>query len=176
MSENFDYCFNKMIDNEGGYVDHTVKGDRGGQTYAGVARKFHPSWAGWEYIDKGDYKSAKVKVKEFYYIKFWPKIKGNQIECRDKAFLIFDFAVNAGYRTALKLAQAACNMHKKDIDGVMGPKTLEIVNSMEGYLFKHTYTCAKIERYRAICMNDKSQKKFLLGWINRTMGVLSELS
>jgi lysozyme family protein len=26
--------------------------DRGGETYKGIARKFHPSWEGWKAIDR----------------------------------------------------------------------------------------------------------------------------
>ena len=35
-----DFCpaFEKMIRNEGGYVNHTVAGDRSRQTYAGIVR------------------------------------------------------------------------------------------------------------------------------------------
>ena len=34
---------------EGGYVDDDD--DRGGETYRGVARNFHPDWPGWDRID-----------------------------------------------------------------------------------------------------------------------------
>ena len=34
---------------EGGYVDDDD--DRGGETYRGVARNFHPNWPGWDRID-----------------------------------------------------------------------------------------------------------------------------
>ena len=29
-----------------------VSGDRGGQTYAGIARNFYPDWDGWDLIDR----------------------------------------------------------------------------------------------------------------------------
>lgn len=40
-------AYESMIRNEGGYTLHTVAGDRGGMTYAGIARNFHPNWPGW---------------------------------------------------------------------------------------------------------------------------------
>ena len=43
----FEQAFEKMIRNEGGYLLHKVSGDRGGQTYAGIARNFYPDWDGW---------------------------------------------------------------------------------------------------------------------------------
>lgn len=42
----FTEAFEEMIRNEGGYVLHNVAGDSGGDTYAGVARRYHPNWAG----------------------------------------------------------------------------------------------------------------------------------
>ena len=35
-------AFEQMIRDEGGYTLHTIPGDRGGQTYAGIARNFNP--------------------------------------------------------------------------------------------------------------------------------------
>ena len=48
---NFESAFNRMIEDEGGYVLHEVPGDRGGMTYAGIARKMNPNWEGWQHID-----------------------------------------------------------------------------------------------------------------------------
>ncbi|NDF50116.1 MAG: surface-binding protein, partial [Betaproteobacteria bacterium] len=46
-------AYEAMIRNEGGYVLHDVPGDRGGQTYAGIARNMNPRWPGWALIDRG---------------------------------------------------------------------------------------------------------------------------
>jgi len=37
---NFEPCFEKVIKLEGGYKLHNVKGDKGGITYAGIARNY----------------------------------------------------------------------------------------------------------------------------------------
>ena len=42
-------AYEAMIRNEGGYVLHDVPGDRGGMTYAGIARNMNPQWPGWAY-------------------------------------------------------------------------------------------------------------------------------
>ncbi len=39
-------CFEQTLTLEGGYKLHTVKGDRGGMTYAGISRVHHPNWPG----------------------------------------------------------------------------------------------------------------------------------
>ena len=45
-------AFESMIRNEGGYKLHSAEGDRGGMTYAGIARNFHPTWPGWAAMPK----------------------------------------------------------------------------------------------------------------------------
>ncbi|MCP4746894.1 MAG: N-acetylmuramidase, partial [Desulfobacteraceae bacterium] len=103
---NFDNAFEEMIKNEGGYKLHRVSGDRGGLTYAGISRKYHPNWPGWSYIDNGEIDNADLtgQVKQFYRRQFWEKIKGDEIREQTIVFSLFDFAANAGCRTAIKLA------------------------------------------------------------------------
>ena len=57
-------AFEKMIHNEGGYVNHTVAGDRGGQTYAGIARKFHPDWQDWGLIIDSELDTKRYQLKQ----------------------------------------------------------------------------------------------------------------
>ena len=47
----FDPAFDKMIRNEGGFKLTNIEGDRGQQTYAGIARNAHPDWSGWRFVD-----------------------------------------------------------------------------------------------------------------------------
>jgi len=42
----------------------------------------------------------------------------------------------------------------------------------DGQRFKEQYALAKIARYAEICNKNRTQSKFLLGWINRTLGSL----
>lgn len=46
----FKIAFKKTGGFEGGYSNHPA--DSGGETWAGVARKYHPNWAGWAIVDK----------------------------------------------------------------------------------------------------------------------------
>lgn len=164
----FNNAYEKMIRNEGGYKLHTIKGDRGGQTYAGIARKYHPTWAGWLYIDSGDLDNIELtqKVRGFYRDHFWDRISGDHIESQLTAETLFDFAVNAGYKTAIKLVQVVVNATP---DGIMGPKTLKKLNAINEHLFRAHYALAKVARYAEIVNRDRGQLKFLLGWINRTL-------
>jgi lysozyme family protein len=153
---------------EGGYKLHTVPGDRGGMTYAGVARKFHPDWPGWRYIDEGATPPTDL-VREFYRREFWSRLNCDAMPERIAAS-IFDFGVNAGTRTAAKLAQAVAGVES---DGVIGRKTIAALLDMEPAVFEAAYAIAKVKRYAEIVSRDRSQGKFLLGWLNRTLDALT---
>lgn len=157
-------AYEAMIRNEGGYVLHDVPGDRGGQTYAGIARNMNPRWPGWALIDRGQDVPAQL-VREFYKVSYWDPIQGDRIISQVIAQVIFDFHVNAG-AVARKLAQLVVGATP---DGVIGNKTLAALNAYDEDRFVMAYALAKIARYRDIVSRDRSQLKFLLGWINRTL-------
>ena len=157
-------AYEAMIRNEGGYVLHDVPGDRGGQTYAGIARNMNPRWPGWALIDRSQDVPAQL-VREFYKTSFWDPIQGDRITSQVIAQTIFDFHVNAG-AVARKLAQLVVGATP---DGIIGDKTLAALNAYDEDRFVMAYALAKIARYRDIVSRDRSQLKFLLGWINRTL-------
>jgi lysozyme family protein len=164
----FDPAFESMIRNEGGYKLTNIANDRGGQTYAGIARNFHPQWPGWQIIDRDDMANFQLSplVREFYKSNFWDQVSGDALQKQAIAGTIFDFAVNAGPATAAKLAQLVAGTTP---DGRIGPKTVEALNASDEGTFVLKYALAKLARYAEICNKDRSQAKFLLGWINRTM-------
>jgi lysozyme family protein len=158
-------AFEKMIVREGGYVLHTVAGDTGGQTYAGIARNKNPQWQGWSAIDQGSTPAAEL-VRSFYKANFWDVNRLNEIEDQRVASTVFDFGVNAGTGTAAKLAQLVVGSTP---DGRIGAKTVEAINTYHPDLFLAHYTLAKIARYRDIVRRDRVQARFLLGWLNRAL-------
>jgi lysozyme family protein len=167
----FVQAYEKTIRAEGGYVLHNVPGDRGGMTYAGIARRYHPNWPGWAHIDAGSEPPAEL-VREFYRERFWGRIRGDEIASQAIAETIYDFAVNAGVKTASILAQVVASKITGEMltpDGVVGPKTLAALNQCDERLFVALYTIAKIARYCEIVRRDRSQVKFLLGWITRAI-------
>lgn len=158
-------AFERMIVNEGGYVLHTVKDDRGGATYAGIARAFHPGWPGWRVIDQGETPPADM-VRQFYRSQFWHPLRLDEVTHQEVAANIFDFGVNAGISTAAKLAQLVAGTTP---DGKIGAKTLQALNAIDPDLFVARYALAKIARYRDIVRKDRSQIKFLVGWVSRAL-------
>ncbi len=166
--DNFEKAFEFMIKNEGGYILHKVKGDRGGQTYAGIARNFWGNWEGWEIIDNDDMENPALTgfVRDFYKKNFWDKIKGDLITDPMVSESIFDFAVNAGTKTASKLVQTVVGSTP---DGILGKITIGKLNDHDSQLFIMAYSLAKLARYKWICRRDPVQKKFLYGWVTRIL-------
>lgn len=158
-------AFERMIRNEGGYKLTDIKGDKGGQTYAGIARTRWPAWSGWPFVDRGETPPSAL-VREFYRRNFWDAVRGDELVHQGVAESLFDFAVNAGARTASKLAQIVAGV---TADGVLGPKSLTAINALQADYFRPHYAIAKLARYRDIVTRDRTQAKFLLGWINRTL-------
>jgi len=159
-------AFEKVIADEGGYQLTDIPGDRGGMTYAGIARKPNPDWKGWQFIDRKDFGSATPLVREFYKSNFWDRVRGDDLTNQAIAETIFNFSVNTGVGVASKLAQLIVGVTP---DGAIGPKTVERLNICTPEKFLPAYALAKISRYVQICMKDRSQSKFLLGWCRRTL-------
>lgn len=167
----FVQAYEKTIRAEGGYVLHQVSGDRGGMTYAGIARRYHPNWPGWAHIDAGSEPPAEL-VRSFYREKFWDRIRGDEIASQAIAETIYDFAVNAGVKTASILAQVvASRISGRPLtpDGVIGPRTLEALGECDPRLFTALYAIARVARYCEIVRRDRTQAKFLLGWVSRAI-------
>ena len=162
-------AFERALIAEGGYKLHTVEHDRGGMTYAGIARKMNPHWPGWAFIDRGDTPPSDL-VRSFYRDGWWNPLAGDDIADQNVAFTLYSFATNSSAykapKTAIKLAQIVVGTTP---DGVMGPKTMGAINLMDPELFLTRYALARMARYAQIVTNDRTQLKFLLGWLNRTL-------
>jgi lysozyme family protein len=157
--------FERMLINEGGMVLHTVKNDRGGQTFAGIARKANPNWEGWDLIDRGD-KPPVEMVRKFYKKTYWDAMRLDEVLQKEVARTMFDFGVNAGIGTSTKLTQLVLGTTP---DGVIGPTTLALLNGVNVDMFMAKFALAKLARYEQIVSRDPSQREFLLGWVRRTL-------
>ena len=157
----YNHAFERLMENEGLWLTN-IKDDNGGETFAGITRKWYPDWKGWEYIDNNENPPIEL-IKNFYKVNFWDMVKGDDLlPC--KAFSIFDFAVNVGIGNAVRMAQTVAECKA---DGILGNKSIDAIEDTPCFLEK--YALRKVKYYATLCSKDASQKKFLLGWINRTM-------
>ncbi len=121
-------------------------------------------------VKSGREEETTTMVKDFYRKHFWDKIKGDNIDSDKIAYNIYDFGVNAGIKTSAKLAQKIAGV---SADGAIGPISLKAINKLDEEIFEMQFAIAKITRYAGICNRNRTQSKFLLGWVNRTLKVLA---
>lgn len=157
---NFNDAIVKTLAREGGSKYTEIAGDSGGATKYGISQAAYPSL---------NIKSlTESQAREIYQRDYWNRVRGDEITSQAIAENLFDTAVNMGVRTASRLCQSAIGINPAD--GVIGPKSLAMLNKYDEKSFIALYTLAKVGRYAYICNADRSQSKFLLGWINRALG------
>jgi lysozyme family protein len=153
---------------EGGYVDHPD--DPGGATNFGISLRFYQ-----ENIDPTADKITIMNLKkddayEIYYKHFWLPGKYDQLQNFGLAKRTFCFGVNMGIKRANKLLQRALKASTGEdvvVDGIIGPKTLEVLKGADE---KATVAALKSEaagRYRTLAIANPKLKVFLKGWLNR---------
>lgn len=113
----FQDALSVMLREEGGYSNNPE--DPGGMTNLGVTAR---AWAQWivrpvtEQVMRG---LRQVDVGPFYKARYWDKAGCGSMP-QALALVVFDFAVNAGPATAVKVLQSIVGAPK---DGQFGPAT-----------------------------------------------------
>jgi lysozyme family protein len=161
MKENFDACFAKVIQSEGGYV--WDKDDRGGETNLGVTIG---AWGAYlnRAIQPGEMKAlTQETVKPFYKSMYWDKVKGDDLPAGID-YVVFDFAVNAGVGRAAKFLQRAVGAVD---DGVVGSGTLALVAKTTPGKLLQNFAEQKEAFYNTLADKNPTQQKFLKGWLAR---------
>ncbi len=162
MKEEFETHFQKVIQLEGGFRLIQNPNEKA-KTYAGIYRISHPNWEGWEFIDRDESPPTEM-VRKFYYENYYKRLE--EIKDPQVRFIIFEFAVNAGLKKAIKLAQAVVGTSP---DGIIGPKTISALNSTLPLDFIKSYLLARIKHYLDLANKDpKRYGIYLRGWLNRT--------
>lgn len=136
---NFTIALKKVLKNEGGYANNP--NDAGGETYKGISRKNHPTWAGWISIDqikKAHPRGFKTilehtpelqdKVKDFYKRRFWDELCLDDCANQELANQAFDMAVNAGIKAGVKILQKVLGV---PADGILGNVTKQAIKRIK---------------------------------------------
>lgn len=160
---------------EGGYVN--IAADKGGETYAGIARNKFPNWQGWTYIDFE--KRTKFAGKEIprnhyfpdiqylvddFYLNRWNNYLLSEIKNQNIASLLFDYIIHSG---AMKAVTAIQRIVKVTADGIIGPQTLKAINRSKPV---ETFSRLLSERekfLKQLIAIDPTQKVFEKGWTAR---------
>ena len=169
----YEKAFARLMDEEGIKLSNR-KADRGGLTYAGISRKYNPTWMGWNYIDAGATPPLDL-VRAFYREVYWTMIRGEQINSQRVAEVLFSQCVNNA-DAGIKIMQRIVGVIA---DGKVGPKTIAAINRATDQLetapedvVLMRYSLAHSARYHAIGMNDKTQRANWPGWWARAMRIV----
>lgn len=153
---NFDEAFAKLILHEGGYVDD--RRDAGGKTKFGISAAAYPA----EDIPNMTLERAKA----IYMRDYWGP--AGCAAMPDAARVqVFDMAVNAGVRTAIRLVQKAVGTVA---DGSMGPQTLRALGDMPPTRFIARFNAQRLAYYAGL----SNWPAFGRGWALRVVDNLME--
>jgi lysozyme family protein len=161
MKENFDQCLAAVLHHEGGYVNHPK--DPGGMTNLGVTKRVWEEWVGHEVDEKAMRALTPADVGPMYRKKYWDKVCGDNLPVGvDMA--VFDLAVNSGPGRAAKMLQKVLGVPE---DGMIGPKTLEKVASMDVGNLVEDYNAKRLSFLQAL----PTWETFGKGWGRRVAEV-----
>lgn len=112
----FDEAFERLVGHEGGYVADSR--DPGGETKYGISKRSYPG---------EDIAGLTLdRAKAIYRRDFWGPAACDALPDTVR-FDVFDMAVNSGVAAAARMLQACVGETQ---DGIIGPKTLQAVQSM----------------------------------------------
>ena len=144
---------------EGGFSNNP--NDSGGATMKGITLRTFQSVYG---NDKTVSDLKRITDEQWQHIfkkYYWDKWKADEIECQAVANILVDWIWMSGI-TSIKSIQRALKL--KD-DGIVGPKTLSLINSMHPYKM---FLIILEERRKYIEKISKGKNKvFKKGWLNR---------
>ena len=164
MENNFNECLEKVLGHEGGYVNHPD--DPGGETNLGVTKRVYSNWTSENDLAVKDMKDITVDdVSPIYKLSYWQKAKCDQLPI-GVDYVIFDMSVNHGVSRAAKFLQGVVGAEK---DGIIGSKTLAMVNDMDKSDMIEALCLEREDFYR----NLNTFSTFGKGWLNRNSGVKS---
>ena len=185
----FEVAFKLVMGEDGGYANDPD--DTGGETYAGISRRFHPEWPGWKRIDEVKAKCGgllpnnfmipdlKPQVKAFYKKNYWNKVFGDAVIDQSLVNNLFDTAVNCGHTKAAEFLQRALNVLNNrekywndiKVDKIIGPKTIETLNKAFSHnmavMVGSCFSILKGSHYIDIMERKETQEKFARTWIGR---------
>ena len=173
----FDIAYHIVHSNEGGYAN--VANDKGGETYCGISRVWHPEWGGWALVDlwksqhgtpkRGAFLGVLGLVDEVlgFYRNTWDDLSGDQLRNQDVANQMYDFATGTG--KAVQIMQSVLNGMGFSLktDNAFGPRTLAAVNAADAATFYNRLKQARIDYYHYLVQRDATQAVHLAGWLAR---------
>jgi len=164
--------FPHLLRFEGGFVNDPA--DPGGATNKGITlatfQRYAAAVLGVAPTLENLRALSDAQALKIYKLGYWDPLLADNIDDQLLAEILFDFHVNAG-AAAVRVLQGALNDTgaKPQIaaDGVMGPGTLQALQSTDQVAVYRIYKQRRIDYYRDLVARKPSLTKFLNGWLNR---------
>lgn len=154
---------------EGGKVDDPD--DAGGRTNHGITQRTFDAWLKEHQQPSRDvWTITPDETATIYRVRYWDAIDGDGLAALSGklALCVFDGAVNHGVGLSARMLQRVVGA---TADGVIGPKTLDLVQThlaVRGEPPVLTdYLKRRVAIYQNIIANNLPQQKFARGWRNR---------
>ena len=158
MQNSFEECLALVLKSEGGWTGvNGLKGDPGGETNLGVTKRVWEEYVG--HPVESLKKLTKDDVAPLYELKYWRPCYCEVLP-RGLDFVVFSMGVNAGPGRSVKLLQQSIGCVP---DGVIGPRTRELISSSNGATLIAKFSETRREYYRSL----KTFPIFGKGWLAR---------
>jgi lysozyme family protein len=155
---NFDEAFVKLLQREGGYVNDPL--DNGGETRFGISKRAYPG---------EDIAGMTLdRAAQLYRRDYWGPAGCDAVPDVLK-FDLFDMAVNQGVKAAIQALQHACGEHE---DGVLGPMTLQALQSAPPYRLLFRFDAARLVHYAEL--DDARWARFGRGLVRRVAANMTQ--
>jgi lysozyme family protein len=179
--------YNKLKVYEGVYSNNPV--DKGGETFRGISRHYHPGWKGWKLIDSakkgdnfhndllGNEELAKM-VKDFYRENYWNCFSGDKLFSQLIADELLELTANLGLQDGIEIIQSVINLLNRNerlyfdisVDGIFGNETLKtlkksITNNGERLFFNVMNFYQAMEYI--LRMEGTPDNELFIGWFER---------
>ncbi|GGF26385.1 glycosyl hydrolase 108 family protein [Hymenobacter cavernae] len=174
----FKLFYPKLIANEGGYQANPKDLGNGprGETYKGIASRYHPAWAGWKIVHAyreqwlavgkklqtskdwlafSKYLAQSTELEQlvirFYEAQYWDSLLLDLVANQSVAESLADAGVNAGTGRVGWMIQWILRVSfNKDLalDGKIGPLTLKALNAVDQAQFHACFAQLRRDFYR----------------------------
>ena len=132
----------------------------------GITRATLASWRG-EPVGDDDVRNLTTsEAKTIYRALYW-----NVARCDAMPpgvdLVLMDSAVMSGPSRGVRFLQEACGMRGQDVDGIVGPQTLDAVKRARVTTLIDAVTSARRAFYEGVIERNPEREKFRGGWMNR---------
>lgn len=162
MSGNFDAALTFTFREEGGFSNDPD--DHGGATKFGITQATLASWRGKTVLTQDVKDLTRDEAGMIYRKRYWDTISGDLLPS-GLDLMVFDFGVNAGWKTSVLLLQKLVGTN---LDGLIGPTTLRAVHAHDTKMLVAALQVPQVNHYNLIVAADPDQGKFLDDWLGRT--------